>query len=74
MELTGKLMQYICRLEMRSLSFYCNGGSYFRLESQEASGLTERIPVRSNPATNDWIPKSLRLETFKWVKYEIPRR
>ena len=33
----------------------CNGGSYFRLESQEASGLTERIPVRSNPATNDCI-------------------
>ena len=40
----------------------------------EVSGLTESIPVRSNQATNDWIPKSLRPETFKWVKYKIPRR
>lgn len=34
----------------------CNGGSYFRLAYQEESGLMERIPVRSNPATNDWVP------------------
>jgi len=34
----------------------CNGGSYFRLAFQEETGLMERIPVRSNPATNDWLP------------------
>eukprot|EP01018_Ginkgo_biloba_P015497 Gb_36212 [translate_table: standard] len=31
-----------------------NGGSYFRLAFEE-NGM-ERIPIRSNPATNDWIP------------------
>jgi hypothetical protein len=31
-------------------------GSYFRLAYQEETGLMERIPVRCNPATNDWIP------------------
>lgn len=31
-------------------------GSYFRLAYQEESGLMERIPVRCNPATNDWVP------------------
>jgi len=34
----------------------CNGGSYFRLAYQEDTGVVERIPVRSNPATNDWFP------------------
>eukprot|EP00253_Pinus_taeda_P027587 PITA_27587 len=33
-----------------------DGGSYFRLGYQEETGLMERIPVRSNPATNDWFP------------------
>lgn len=33
-----------------------NGGSYFHLGYQEETGLMERIPVRSNLATNDWVP------------------
>eukprot|EP00253_Pinus_taeda_P028171 PITA_28171 len=38
----------------------CNEGSYFRLGyKEEGNGSMERIPVRCNPATNDWLPAAI---------------
>eukprot|EP01018_Ginkgo_biloba_P037226 Gb_08274 [translate_table: standard] len=51
-----KFEQLECQSEPSNgfIKLECDGGSYFRLAFQE-NGM-ERIPIRSNPATNDWIP------------------